>query len=89
MNREEALAEWDKLMSVRPSPKESVTEEARNKAAELFAALYPEFEEADEVCADMLLSHNNTVINCMAMAYQTILNEERDDPIESIEDLLA
>lgn len=77
MDKEEARKEWEKLMSVRPSPKDTVTDEARSKASELFAALYPEFEEGDEVCAGMLLNHSSTVINCMAMAYQTILNEER------------
>lgn len=66
-------------MAVKPSPKETVTEEARSKAAELFAALYPEFEESDSVCADMLLNHHSTVIDCMAMAYQTVLNGEKKD----------
>lgn len=80
MNREEALKEWDKLMAVKnPVPKETVTEEARNKAAALFAALYPEFEKTDEVRADMLLKHHDTVINSMAIAYQTVLNEEEKD----------
>lgn len=71
------MKEWEKLMAVKPSPKDTVTKESRNKASALFRALYPEFEKGDEVCADMLLKHCDTVINAMAMAYQTILNEEQ------------
>lgn len=77
MNREEALAEWDKLLTVKPAPKDSITPEAKAKASALFAALYPEFEDSDEVSANMLLEHNETVVRCMAQAYQTLLNKEK------------
>lgn len=63
-------------MAAKMSPKESITEEARSRAARLFAVLYPDFEESDSVRAGMLLDHHDTVINCMARAYQTILNAE-------------
>lgn len=79
MNREEALAEWDRLLTVRPAPKDSITPEAKAKAAALFAALYPEFEESDEVSVNMLLEHNETVVRCMAQAYQALMNKEQEN----------
>lgn len=79
MNREEALAEWDKLLTVRPAPKDSITPEAKAKASALFAALYPEFEESDEVSANMLMEHNETVVRVMAQAYQALMNKEQKE----------
>jgi len=75
MTRDEALEEWDKLLTVKPAPKDSITPEAKARASALFAALYPEFEDSDEVSANMLLEHNETVVRVMAQAYQTLLNE--------------
>lgn len=79
MNRDEALAEWEKLLAVKPAPKDNVTPEAREKASALFAALYPEFEGSDEVSANMLLEHNETVVRCMAQAYQAVMNGEKSN----------
>lgn len=78
MTRDEALEEWDKLLAVKPAPKDSITPEAKAKASALFAALYPEFEDSDEVSANMLLEHNETVIRCMAQAYQALMNKEQE-----------
>lgn len=77
MTRDEALAEWDRLLTVRPAPKDGITPEAKAKASALFAALYPEFEDSDEVSANMLLEHNETVIRVMAQAYQAVMNKEQ------------
>lgn len=77
MTRDEALAEWDRLMEVGVVPKDQVTPEAKEKAAALFAALYPEFEDKDEVSANMLMEHNETVIRTMAQAYQALMNKEQ------------
>lgn len=77
MTRDAALEEWDKLLTVKPAPKDSITPEAKAKASALFAALYPEFEGSDEVSANMLLEHNETVVRVMAQAYQTLMNKEQ------------
>lgn len=79
MDREEALAEWDRLLAVKPAPKDSITPEAKAKASALFAALYPEFEDKDEVSANMLLEHNETVVRTMAQAYQALMNKEQKE----------
>ena len=79
MTRNEALVEWDKLLAVRPAPKDAVTPKAKEKASALFAALYPDFEETDEVRANMLLEHNEVVLEAMSRAYQTVMNEEKED----------
>ena len=79
MTRDEALAEWDSLLTVRPVSKDSITPEAEAKASVLFAALYPEFENSDEVCANMLLEHNETAIRVMAQAYQALIDKEQKE----------
>lgn len=77
MTREEALAEWGRLMEVGVVPKDQVTPEAKAKASALFAALYPEFEDKDEISANMLMEHNETVVRAMAQAYQAKMNREK------------
>lgn len=77
MTREEALAEWDRLMEVGVVSKDQVTPEAKEKAAALFAALYPTFEDKDEISANMLMEHNETVVRAMAQAYQAKMNREK------------
>lgn len=79
MTRDEALVEWDKLLAVKPAPKDTVTPKAKEKASALFAALYPDFEETDEVRANMLLEHNEVVLEAMSRAYQTVMNQEKED----------
>lgn len=79
MTRDEALAEWDSLLTVRPVSKDSITPEAEAKASVLFAALYPEFENSDEICANTLLEHSKTVIRVMAQAYQALMNKEQKE----------
>ena len=79
MTRDEALAEWDRLLTIKPVSKDSITPEAEAKASVLFAALYPEFENSDEVCANMLLEHNETVVRVMAQAYQALMNKEQKE----------
>lgn len=77
MTRDEALVEWDRLMEAGVVPKDQITPEAKEKAAALFAALYPVFEDKDEVSANMLMEHNETVIRTMAQAYQALMNKEQ------------
>ena len=77
MTRDEALVEWDRLMEAGVVPKDQITPEAKEKAAALFAALYPEFEDKDEVSANMLMEHIETVIRTMAQAYQALMNKEQ------------
>lgn len=78
MTRDEALAEWDRLMEVGIVPKDQITSEAKEKAAALFAALYPEFEDRDEVIANMLMEHNETIVRVMAQSYQALMNKEQE-----------
>ena len=77
MTRDEALAEWDRLMEVGVVPKDQITPEAKEKASALFAALYPVFDEKDEISANMLMEHNETVVRVMAQAYQALMNKEQ------------
>lgn len=78
MTKEEALKEWDRMMEVTPSTQEKVTPEATARAAKLFAAAYPIFEEKDEEMANLIINHSQTFIRPMARRFQTIIDEEEE-----------
>lgn len=75
-------------------PTENPGPEARRLATklyadELMAAKKKDAEENGTYFQDILTKNREFKINLLAKCYQTILNEERDDTIESIEGLLA
>lgn len=75
-------------------PTENPTLEARRLAAKLYAdelvkAREKDTEENGTFFQDILTKNREFKINLLAKCYQTILNEERDDPIESMEGLFA
>lgn len=75
-------------------PTENPSPEARRLAAKLYAdelvaAKKKDAEENGTYFQDILTKNREFKINLLAKCYQTILNEERDDPMESIEGLLA
>lgn len=75
-------------------PTENPTPEARQLATKLYAdklveAKKKDAEENGTFFQDVLMKNREFKINLLAKCYQTILNEERDDPFESIEGLFA
>ncbi len=82
MTREEALDEMDRITAAGIAPRDSVTQEAKTKAAALFAVLYPEFERRDEIEANILMEHSETVIRIMSQAYQAFMNKEKKNDDE-------